>query len=84
MQGKNGDANVENRLVDSVGEGENGIHRENSIDMYTLSCVKQIASGKLLYSTGSSAWCSVMTLRGEMEGGWEGGSRGRGYMYTHS
>jgi len=28
---------------------------------YTLQCVKQIASGKLLYSTGSSAQCSVMT-----------------------
>ena len=26
-----------------------------------LSCVKQIASGKLLHSTGSSAQCSVMT-----------------------
>ena len=34
---------------------------EISIDIYTLSCVKQIASGNLLYSTGSSAGCSVVT-----------------------
>ena len=27
----------------------------------TLPCVKEITSGKLLYSTGNSAWCSVMT-----------------------
>ena len=29
--------------------------------LYTLPCVKQIASGRLLYSTGNSAQCSVMT-----------------------
>ena len=29
--------------------------------IYTLLCVKQIASKNLLYSTGSSAQCSVMT-----------------------
>ena len=35
------------------------------IDMYTLSCVKQITSGKLLdLSTESSAWCYVMTWWG--------------------
>ena len=49
------------------------------IDIYTLPCVKQIASGKLLYSTGNSARCSAVTLRG-----WEGGPRGRGHMYTYS
>ena len=27
----------------------------------TLPCVKWLASGKLLYNTGSPAWCSVMT-----------------------
>ena len=34
---------------------------ETGIDTYTLSYVKWIASGKLLYSTGSSVQCSVMT-----------------------
>ena len=28
---------------------------EDSIDIYVLLCVKYLASGKLLYSTGSSA-----------------------------
>ena len=64
--------------------GEEGMNWENDIDMYTLSCVKQTASGKVLNSTGSSARGSVTTLRGEMEGGREGGSRGSGYMYTRS
>ena len=35
---------VENGLVDTVGEGESGANWESSIDIYTLSCVKQIAS----------------------------------------
>ena len=30
---------------------------ESGIDIYTLSCVKQITSGNLLYNTGSSAQC---------------------------
>ena len=43
---------------------------EAETHIYTLPCVKQIASGKLLYSTGSSAQCSVMTQRGgEGDGG---------------
>jgi len=34
---------------------------KRSIDIYTASCVKQIAGGKLLYDTGTPAWCPVMT-----------------------
>ena len=41
--------------------------------MYTTMC--EIASGKLLYSTGSSAHYSVMTYKGGMGSG-VGGSRG--------
>ena len=52
---------IENGLVDTVGEREGGASSEGSTDIYTQPCVKQTASGKLLYSTGSSAWCSVMT-----------------------
>ena len=37
-------------------------------EIYTLPCVKQIASGKLLYNTGNSAWYFVTTKRGGMEG----------------
>ena len=35
--------------------------REIRFDINTLPCIEQIASGNLLYSTGSSARCSVMT-----------------------
>ena len=48
---------VENGCVDT----ERGMNQEFGTDIYTLPCVKQIASGKLLCSTRSSAWCSVMT-----------------------
>ena len=51
------------------GKREGGTNWEIRIDIYTLPCVKQIASGNLLYSTGSSAWCSVMTQMGGMGGG---------------
>ena len=52
--------------MDSVGEGEGGTNQEIRIDIYTLSCIKQIASGKWLYSTGSSVQCSVGTWRDGM------------------
>ena len=73
MQGRNGDEDIENGLVDIVEEGKSGMNGESSINIYTLPCVKQIADEKLLYNTGSQTWCSVMT---EGEGG-EGDSRGR-------
>ena len=61
MHGRNRDTDIENGQVDTVGEGVGGMNWEIRIDILTLPCVKQIASGNLLYSTGSSAWCSVMT-----------------------
>ena len=44
---------------------------ETRIYIYTLLCVKYIANGNLLCSTGSSARCSVVTW------GWVGGMGGR-------
>ena len=44
MQDKKRDTDVQNRLLDSVGEGEGGIFRENSIETSILSRVKQITS----------------------------------------
>ena len=35
-----GDTDVSNRLLDSVGEGEDGMIWENSIEIYTLLYVK--------------------------------------------
>ena len=56
---------------------------EIRIDIYTLPCVKQTASGTLLYSTGSSAQCSVMTERSGI-GGEKGMLRREGtYVYLY-
>ena len=66
----------------TVGEGEGETNWEIRFDINTLPCVKKIAIGNLLYNTGRSAQCSVMT-RGGM-GGWKGGPRGRRYRYTYS
>ena len=57
-------------------KGRYVLNWEIESDIYTLPCVRLIASGDLLYSTGSLAWYSVITQMGEM-GGWEGGI-GRG------
>ena len=44
MQGKKRDRDVQNRLLDSVGEGEGGMIWENCIDTCIFSIVKQIVS----------------------------------------
>ena len=56
---------------------------EAETHIYTLPCVKQIASGKLLYSTGSSVLSASSVLWDDPEG-WEGGSKQRRYMYTYN
>ena len=50
-------------------EGEGGANWEIRTDTYTQPCVKQIASGKLLYNTGSSDQCPVTTERERMQCG---------------
>ena len=69
---------IQNRLIDTVGEGEGGTNWESSTEIYTLPCVEQMANGESPYSTGGPVWCSVTTERGG--GGWggrEGGREGR-------
>ena len=61
MQGRNRDADIENTLVETVGEGEIRMNSESVTETYTLPYVKEIASGKLLYHTGSSTQYSVTT-----------------------
>ena len=59
---------------------------ERSIDIYTLSNVKWMASGKQPHSTGRSAPCFVTTCRGGI--GKMGGRLKRkgiwGYMYAYN
>ena len=70
MQGRSEDTDVVHGPADTGREGEGGMNGKSSINMYTLSCVKQVAGGKLLYNTGGPAWPSVMTWRdGRVRGG---------------
>ena len=73
MQNRKRDTDVQNRLLDSVGEGEGGMLRENSIETCILSTVKQITS---------QAGCMRQVLRPgalgrprgiRWRGRWEGG-----------
>ena len=45
------DTDVENSLLDSVGEGEGGMIWENGIETCILSCKKKIASLDLIQDT---------------------------------
>ena len=53
LQGRNTDTDIEDRLVDTVREGENGTNWESCTETYTLPYVKQTASGNLLYNRES-------------------------------
>ena len=43
------------------GERGGGMNWKIGIDIYTLLCIKQITNENLLYSTGNSTQCSVVT-----------------------
>ena len=74
LQGSNGDADTENRLVDTVGEGKGVTNKEISTEIYTLPYVKQRAGagGNLLYDKRSSN----LVLCDYLEG-WDGVGSGR-------
>ena len=67
MQNRKRDTDVQNRLLDSVGEGKGGIFRENSIKTCILSIVKQITSPGGMHETSARAWCTGKTLRNWVE-----------------
>ena len=62
MQNRKRDTNVQNRILDSVGEGEVGMFRENSIE----TSVKQITSPGWMHETSAQAWCTGRTQRDGM------------------
>ena len=66
MQDSKRDTDVQNRLLDSVGEGKGGMFRENSIETCILSMVKQITSQGWMHETSARTWCTGMTLRDGM------------------
>ena len=67
MQNRKRNTDVQNRLLDSVGEGEGGIFRENSIETSILSRVKQITSPGWMHETSAPGWCTGKTQRDGME-----------------
>ena len=70
MQNWKRDTDVQNRLLDSVGEGEGMMFWENSIETSILSGVKQTTSPCWMHETSAQGW--------EHPEGWdgEGGRRG--------
>ena len=73
MQNRKRDTDEQNRLVDSGGEGEGGMFRENSIETCILSRVKQITSPGWMHETSAQGWCTGKTQMG-WGGRREGGS----------
>ena len=69
MQNRKRDTDVQNRLLDSVGEGEGGMFWENSNETCILSRVKQITSPGWMHETSAQGWCRGMGWGGRWEGG---------------
>ena len=67
MQNRERDTGVQNRLLDSVGEGKGGMFRENSIETCLLPIVKQITSPGGMHETSAWAWCTGKTQRDQVE-----------------
>ena len=77
------DTDVQNNLLDFVGEDEGGMIWENGIETCILSYVKWITSPGSMYDTG----CSRLVHWDDPEG-WDGEGGGRRvqdgeHMYTH-
>ena len=73
MQNRKRDTDVQNGLLDSVGEGEGGMFWENSIEISILSRVKQITSPGWMHEASAQGWCTGKTQRDGMEREAEGG-----------
>ena len=68
------ETDVQNRLLDSVGEGEGGMFQENSIETCILSRVKETTSPGWMHETSVWAWCTGKTQRERVEGEVRGGT----------
>ena len=77
MQNRKRDTDVQNRLLDFVGEGEGEVFRGNSIETSILSRVKQITSPGWMHETSAQGWCTGKTRRDGM-GREAGGGMGMG------
>ena len=75
MQNRKRETDVQNRLLDSVGEGKGGMFHENSIETCILSRVKQITSPGWMHETSARAWCTGKTHSDQVEREVGGGIR---------
>ena len=73
MRDSKRDTDVQNSLLDSVGEGEGGVIWENGIETCIISYVKGIASPGSMHDTG----CSGLVYWDDAEG-WYGDGGGKG------
>ena len=73
MQNRKRDTDVQNRLLESVGEGAGGMLRENSIETCILSGVTQITSSGWMHETSAQGWYTGKTQRDRVEGDVGGG-----------
>ena len=67
MQNRKRDTDVQNRLLDSVEEGEGAMFQENSIEICILSIVKQITSPGGMHETSARTCCTGKTQRDRVE-----------------
>ena len=63
MQNRKRDTDIQNRILDSVGEGEGGMFQENSMETCILYIVEQITSPGWMHETSAQAWCTGKTQR---------------------
>ena len=80
MQNRKRDTDVQNRILDSVGEGEGGMFQENSIETCILSRVKEITSPGWMYETSAQTWCTGKTQKNQVERELGRGNRDGEYM----
>ena len=80
LQGSSGETDIENRHGHGERGGEGEMHAESNMETYITVC-KIDSQGNLCVIQGMGA---LLQPRGIGWGGrWEGGSKGRGYLYTY-
>ena len=73
MRDSKRETDVQNSLLDSVGEGEGGMIWENGIETCIISYTKRIASLGSMHDTGC---LGLVSWDDPEEWDWEGGGRG--------
>ena len=75
MQNRKKSTDLQSRLLDSVGEGNGGMFRENSMEPCILSRVKQITNPVWIHEISAQGWCTGKTQRDQVEREVRGGIR---------